>query len=316
MSGDRTSTIAETKGVKKTLLKMKKHWQVYLLVLLPMLWYLLFAYYPMAGLSLAFKTYHAKKGIWGSPWCGLDNFRMVFNDAAFMRSVWTTLEINLVKLLVTFPFPILLAVLFNELRMNRTKKALQVIYTFPNFLSWVIVSSIMINLFSVSGVVNGIIASLGGEKIGFLADKSLFRPMLYITEIWKGAGYSAIIYMSAIAGIDQEQYEAAEVDGANRFQRIIHVTLPSIIPTISIMFIMATGGLMSGGFDQIFNLANSITKSVAETIDIYIYRITFQTSADFGFSTAVSLFRSVINVILLTLSNTVSKKLTGSGLLE
>ena len=303
------------KTSKRTLQRMKMHWQIYLLIIPAIAWYILFAYVPMSGLLLAFKSYKAKLGILGSPWTGLSNFKMVFRDPAFMNAVFRTFQINILKLLITFPFPILLAVLFNEVRLNKSKKALQTIFTFPHFLSWIIVAGIMQNLLSSSGVVNSLLNQLFGVKVNFLANQKLFQPMLYATEIWKSAGYSAIIYMSAIAGIDQEQYEAAEIDGASRFQRIIHITIPSILPTISIMFILATGNLMSGGFDQIFNLANAVTKPVAETIDVYIYRITFQQTPSFGFSTAVSLFRSVVNLSLLLISNFVSKKLTGTNLI-
>ena len=307
-------TSANATGSAKLLIEIKKHWQVYLLIFPAILWYVLFAYVPMTGLQLAFKSFKAKQGIWGSPWAGLDNFRMVFRDAAFTRSVLKTFEINFFKLLITFPFPIILAVIFSEVRIGKSKKVIQTIFTFPHFLSWIIVAGIMQNAFASDGIINGILYSMTGNRVNFLANQKLFIPMLYVTDIWKSAGYSAIIYMSAISGIDQEQYEAAEIDGASRMQRITHILIPSILPTVSIMFILATGSLMSGGFDQIFNLANSVTRPVAETIDVYIYRITFQLTPSFGYSTAVSLFRSVINLSLVLLSNFVSKKLTGTGL--
>ena len=305
------STTANTSGFTKTLIQMRKHWQIYILLILPLAWYIMFAYYPMAGLQLAFKTYKAKIGIWGSPWCGLQNFKAAFRDAYFWRSVRRTLVINFGRLFITFPFPIILALMFNEVRINKGKKLMQTVYTFPYFLSWVVVVAIMQNLLSVDGLVN----SIAGTSINFLGSEKLFQPMLYITDIWKNAGYSSIIYMSAISGIDQDQYEAAEVDGASRWQRLIHVTLPNIMPTISIMFILATGNLMSNGFDQIFNMSNAATKDVAEVLDMYIYRVTFKASADFGFSTAISLFRSVINMALLLVANITSKKLGGNGLL-
>ena len=184
----------------------------------------------------------------------------------------------------------------------------------PNFLSWVIVASIMTNLLSVDGLVNNLILACGGSTINFLGSEKLFQPMLYITDIWKGAGYSSIIYLSAISGIDQDQYEAAEIDGATRWQRTWHVTLPNILPTISVLFIMTTGNIMTAGFDQIFNISNAATKNVAEVLDMYIYRITFKGSVDFGFSTAVSLFRSVINMVLLVIANKGSKMMGGTGL--
>ncbi len=307
-------TSAEATGIRKVLIGMKKHWQIYLLLVLPLVWYVMFAYYPMAGLQLAFKTYKVKAGIWRSPWCGLQNFEALFRDSYFWRSVLRTLTINLGRLLFTFPAPIILALMFNELRLGKYKKFMQTIFTFPHFLSWVIVASIMINLFSVDGLINNIITALGGPSVNVLGSESAFQPMLYITDIWKSAGYSSIIYLSAISGIDQDQYEAAEVDGASRWQRLIHVTLPNILPTVSIMFILTCGNLMTAGFDQIFNMQNAATKNVAEVLDMYIYRVTFQGSVDFGFSTAVALFRSVLNMVLLVVANKGSKMMGGSGL--
>ena len=312
--GSAELTSANTTGFTKILIQMRKHWQIYVLVIPALGWYIIFAYYPMMGLQLAFKTYKVRQGIFGSPWTGLANYRALFRDAYFWRAVRRTLVINFGRLFITFPFPIILALLFNELRLRKGKRLMQTVFTFPYFLSWVVVVAIMQNLLSVDGLVNSLIAHSGGSTINFLGSEKLFQPMLYITDIWKNAGYSSIIYLSAISGIDQDQYEAAEVDGATRWQRMIHITLPNILPTISIMFILATGNMMTSGFDQIFNMSNAATKNVAEVLDMYIYRITFEASADFGFSTAVALFRSVINMILLVVANKASKMMGGSGL--
>ena len=307
-------TSANATGWQKVAINFKKYWQIYILVIPAVVWYILFAYYPMAGLQLAFKTYKAKLGIWASPWCGVQNFEAVFRDMYFWRSVGRTFVINIGRLVINFPAPVLVALMLNELRMGKYKKVMQTIFTFPHFLSWVIVASVMINLLSVDGLVNNFIVACGGSAINFLGSEKLFQPMLYITDIWKSAGYSSIIYLSAISGIDQDQYEAAEIDGATRWQRIWHVTLPNILPTISVLFIMTTGNLMTAGFDQIFNLENAATKNVAEVLDMYIYRVTFKGSVDFGFSTAVSLFRSIINMSLLLIANKGSKMMGGSGL--
>lgn len=310
----KTVTAAHATGMQKLAINFKKYWQIYLLLIPALVWYLLFAYYPMAGLQLAFKTYKAKIGIWGSPWCGFQNFEAVFRDMYFWRSVGRTLLINVGRLVINFPAPILVALMLNELRVGRYKKVMQTVFTFPHFLSWVIVASIMTNLLSIDGLVNGALSAAGIPAINFLGNEKIFQPMLYITDIWKSAGYSSIIYLSAISGIDQDQYEAAEIDGATRWQRIWNVTLPNILPTISVLFIMTTGGLMTAGFDQIFNLSNAATKNVAEVLDMYIYRITFTASTDFGFSTAVSLFRSIINMTLLVIANKGSKMMGGTGL--
>lgn len=287
---------------------------VYLLLLPGILWYLVFSYVPMAGLSLAFKSYNAKLGIWASPWVGLRNYEYVFRDSAFWSSIIKTLQINLGRLLFCFPAPILISLMLNELRMKRYAKIMQSIFTFPHFLSWIIVSSVLTNVLSFDGLVNGAITSLGGETVNFLGSEQLFQPMLYITDIWKTSGYSAIIYLAAISGIDIDQYEAAEIDGSTRLQRIWHITMPNIMPTIIIMFILTTGNLMSAGFDQVFNISNSATRNVSEILDMYIYRITFQSATDFSFSTAVSLFRSLINMILLVIADRGSRLMGGNGL--
>lgn len=293
---------------------MAKHWQIYVLLLLPLAWYIIFAYMPMGGLQLAFKKYMPRQGVWGSPWIGLTNFKNVFIDPAFMRSIWRTLSINIFRLLFVFPIPIILALLLNEMRGIRYKRVLQTVMTFPNFLSWVIVSSILTNVLASDGLVNSVLRVLGLGTVNFLGSESLFQPMVYITDIWKSSGWSMIVYLAAISGIDQEQYEAAEIDGATRWQKLIHITLPNLMPTIIIMFILATGGLMSAGFDQIFNLSNSATKNVAEILDMYIYRITFLSAPNYGLSTAISLMRSVVNMALLLLADRGAKLMGGAGL--
>lgn len=294
--------------------EIRKNKMIYTLLLPGLVWLFLFAYMPMGGLSLAFKEYKANMGIWGSPWVGLENFTYVFRDPNFINAVWRTLYINIIKLAVTFPVPIILALMLNELRMNRMKKAFQTVLTFPHFLSWIIVSGIVINVLAYDGLVNSALTMLGLPTINFLGSEQNFIPMILLTDIWKSAGWGAIVYLAAISGIDQDQYESAQIDGASRLQQMFRITLPNILPTITIMFILSVGGLMSSGFDQIFNLANAATKNVSEVLDVYIYRITFQSSTDFSFSTAVSLFRSLVNMILLLAADRVAKKLGGDGL--
>jgi putative aldouronate transport system permease protein len=187
-------------------------------------------------------------------------------------------------------------------------------YTFPNFLSWVIVSTVMINFLSINGVINGIIRFFGGGQISFLGTPEIFQPMLYLTENWKSTGWNMIIYIAAIAGINTEQYESAQIDGTTRLQSIWYITLPGLRNTIVVLFILAIGNLMSGGFDQIFNLSNPATARVTEILDMYIYRITFQGAADFSFSSAVSLFRSVVNFCLLLTADKICKLLGSEGL--
>jgi putative aldouronate transport system permease protein len=293
-----------------------KHKERYVLVLPGIVWYVVFAYIPIFGLSLAFKHYVARLGLFASPWIGLHNFRNVFADPAFLQSIYRTLQINAGRLIFVFPFPILLALMINEIRLGRPKKVLQSIFTFPHFLSWVIVASIMISVLGQRGLVNAFLGGVFGmEPISFLGTPSYFLPVVYLTDIWKSAGWSAIIYMAAISGIDTERYEAAEIDGASRIQRMWYITLPGIKPTILVLFILAVGYLMSGGFDQIFNLSNPATIRVAETLDMYIYRITFRGSVDFSFSAAVALVRSVVNLVLMFAADRFMKRIGGTGLL-
>lgn len=308
---EKTSVKSKLKNLGKEMWKNKA---IYALLIPGLIWYLIFCYIPMGGLSLAFKTYKANLGIWASPWAGFDNYVHVFRDPAFWAAIRRTLIINAGRLLITFPFPILLSLMINELRVGKYKKVMQSVFTFPHFLSWVIVASIMTNVLSYDGLVNSILGVLGFETVNILGNSKLFQPLLYITDIWKASGWSAIVYMAAISGIDVEQYEAAEIDGATRLQRVFHITLPSIMPTIVVMFILATGNIMTAGFDQVFNLSNAAVKAVSETLDMYIYRVTFQSVTDFSFSMAVSLFKSVINMVLLLLADRGAKLMGGTGL--
>ena len=306
----------KTVAVNKTRLgrRILLNWQVYVLLLPGLIWYGLFCYMPMGGLTLAFKTYKANLGVWGSPWVGLQNYEFVMRDPDFFRALKNTIIISVCRLIFQFPVPIVLALLLNELRSQRYKKVLQTVYTFPHFLSWVIVASMMLNLLGNNGSVNSMLTAMGLEPVNFLGNAKTFRPLLYITENWKGAGWSAIIYMAAISGIDTEQYEAATIDGATRLQKMLYITLPGIKATIVVMFILAVGGIMNAGFDQIFNLSNPAVREVSDILDTYIYRITFQSSADFSFSTAIALFKSVFNFIFLITCDRISKMIGDSGL--
>jgi putative aldouronate transport system permease protein len=292
-------------------------WQnrgIYLVLLPGIVWYIIFAFLPMYGMTLAFKTYRASLGIFRSPWAGLVNYRNAFMDPAFFQSIIRTLQINFGRLVFMFPIPIILALVINEARIGPFKKIFQVIYTFPNFLSWVIVSSIIINVLSRTGLVNSFIVLLGGERVNFLGSAPGFLPLIYLSDIWKFSGWGAIIYLAAISGIDSAQYDAAEIDGASRFQQIFYVTIPSIMGTIIVMLILQVGNMMAFGFDQLFNLSNAATMKAAETLDMYIYRITFRSASDFSFSSAISLFRSAVNFVLLLTADRLSKAASGSGL--
>ena len=282
------------------------------LMLIPFLfWLIVFNYIPMGGIILAFKDYKAKLGILGSPWVGLKHFQRMFVTPDAVKAILNTFEISFGRIIWEFPMPILLAIMITEMAGTKLKKLYQTIFTFPHFLSWVVVSSIVTAFFSSSGVVNMAVSSLGLEKIPFLTDGKLFRALLYATENWKEIGWSAIIYMATITSIDPTLYEAASIDGASRIKQIWHITLSGLKPTIAIMFILKIGSIMNAGFDQIFNMRNDVIKATSQIIDTYIYDITFQATPNFGFSAAVGLFKGVINFVLLTIANQVVGVLTG-----
>ena len=287
---------------------------IYLLILPGVIWFAVWCHGPMYGLLLAFKKYNASLGILHSPWVGLSNFERIFITPAFGNAFQNTCIISFSRILFEFPAPILLAIIINEMRARSIKRIYQTIYTFPNFLSWVIVSMILESFLSNSGSVNSILAAMGRNKIDFLANKTLFRPLLYLTSIWKSAGWSSIIYMAVLMSIDPQLYEAAEIDGASRLRRIWHITLPGLKGIIVIQLILSIGGVMNGGFDQIFNMYNPVVKPVSDIIDTYVYAITFETAPNYGFSTAVGMFKSIINFALLLSANYLSKLINGSGL--
>lgn len=294
-------------------------WQaryLYLMLIPAVLYYAIFHYGPMSGLVLAFKKYNARLGIWGSHWVGLNNFRRIFITPAAVTAIKNTLEINLSRLVFQFPAPIILALLINEMRGTKLKRVYQTVFTFPHFLSWVVMSVIVSNFFANGGMINSLIVGLGGEKYNFLSDSDLFRPLLYFTHNLKEMGWSSIIYIAAISAIDPTLYEAAIMDGASRLQQVWHVTLPGIKATIITLFILQVGRIMNSGFEQIFYMQNASVKRVSDILDTYIYDITFNNTPNYGFSTAVGMFKSVINLFMLLLTNKVVKVLGGSGLLN
>ncbi len=299
---------------KVTMLDVWKARYLYLLVLPMVLWVAIFCYGPMYGILLAFKNYNVKMGILGSEWGGLKNFRRIFITPEAGRAIVNTITISLHRLAFQFPVPILCAILITEMPGKKIKKAYQTIFTLPHFLSWVVVSVILTNFFAIDGAINTLLANIGLDRVKFLGRPEIFKPLLYITANWKEAGWSAIIYMAAIAGIDTTLYDAARVDGASRLRQIWHVTLPGIKATIVIMFILQVGSIMNAGFDQIFNMRNGLVRNAVNILDVYVYDITFGSAPNYGFSTAVGLFKAVINFILLIAANQLAGKMTGDKL--
>lgn len=278
------------------------------------LYYVVFAYAPMYGIIIAFKDYSFARGILGSDWIGFENFERIFESRAFFQVFWNTLIISFYKLITGFPAPILFAILLNELRCSWFKKSVQTISYLPYFLSWVVLGGLFIQLLSPStGPISYIFKLLGKQPIYFLGDVKWFRSVLVVTSLWKGLGWGSIIYLAALAGIDPQLYEAAMIDGAGKLKQIIYVTLPSLVPVITIMFIFAMGGIINDDFDQIFNLYNEAVYSVGDVISTYNYRIGL-ISNEYGYSTAVGLFKTVISFALILFTNFVAKRYNEYGI--
>ena len=292
----------------------RKHYALALMFLPVVAYFVIFKYVPMYGVTLAFKNFNISKGILASPWNGLENYRKLFRAGTFLRAVRNTAEISLLKLVFGFPMPIILALLLNELRFLRFKKIVQTISYLPHFLSWIILAGLFMQLFSPSsGPVNYILQQFGVSPIYFMADNNWFRFVLIITEIWKGMGWGSIVYLAAIAGINQELYEAAECDGAGRFLCMWYITIPLIAPTIAILFILNLGGIMDAGFDQIFNLYSTVVYESADIIDTYVYRYGLG-QMQYSNATAVGLFKNAIGFALVIITNAITKKLGDVGI--
>lgn len=282
---------------------------LYLLLIPAVLYFFIFHYIPMYGVIISFKDYSFKKGILGSDWVGLENFIYMFNLNDFYRVFWNSFCLSFLRLIFEFPVPIIIALLLNEIGSKRFKKITQTAIYLPHFISWAVIGGILVNFLSPTwGVVNDIIQRLGFEPIFFLGDPKYFRTTVVISSIWKEAGWGTIIYLAAITGIDMEQYEAATVDGANRWQRLIYITLPNIKTTIILMLILRMGSIMSNGFEQIYTLQNTQNLSVSEVFETYTYRVGLL-GGRFSFATTVGLFASVISMIFLLTTNFISKKM-------
>lgn len=288
-----------------------------ILVLPGLLYFIIFKYFPMYGVIIAFKNYRGIGGFWGifaSEWVGLDNFQRFFESIYFGRLLKNTILISTYRLIFSFPAPIILALLINEIKNIFFKRFVQTVTYMPHFLSWVVVSGLMIVLLSpTSGAINMLLQKLGMDSVAFLSDSRYFRGVLVVSEIWKSVGWGTIIYLAAITGIDVAMYEAATLDGANKLQKIWHITLPSIKEIVAIMFILAVGKILNENFEQIFNLYSPSVYEVSDVFETYVYRQGIL-QAQYSYSAAVELFKSVISLIMVTASNWVAKRLGAEGL--
>lgn len=292
----------------------RRHWQLYLLVIPPIAYFIIFKYIPISNAVLAFKDYNVVKGIWGSPWVGMKNFNAFFSNPVFWTLLQNTFFLSLYAIVVGFPIPIILALALNEIRQGIFKRTVQMVTYAPYFISTVVMVSMIILLLSPRlGIINQALGIFGISSIDFLGNPDFFRHIYVWSDVWQTAGYSAVIYLAALAGIDPTLYEAAKVDGASRWQKIVNVDLPGLVPTATIILVLSVGNIMAVGFEKAFLLQNPLNLSNSEIISTYVYK-TGLLNADYSLATAVGLFNSVINLVLLLLVNGFIKRISGSGL--
>ncbi|MCM3630875.1 ABC transporter permease subunit [Paenibacillus glycanilyticus] len=299
--------------MKQSWLYFLRNWQLYILLLGPVAYFLIFKYGPMYGILIAFQDFNLFKGVMGSPWVGFDVFREVFGMSAFYKALRNTFMLNLADLLFSFPAPILLALLLNEITRVRFKKWAQTILYLPHFLSWVIIGGIMLQVFATNtGIVNLLLGHLGIDPIPFLTDKYNWLITYLVVGVWQSAGWGTIIYLAAITGINSELYEAAAMDGAGRFRKMRSITLPGIRPTIVVLLILKIGEIVQISFDRPYVIGNVSVLDFSEVISTFVYKTGVQT-ANFSLATAVGLFQAVVGIILLLAANRIAKKITGNG---
>ena len=300
------STIQQTNRVWRNI---KRSRYLYLFLLPALIYIILFNYYPMYGIQLAFKYYSPVKGIWASKWIGFDNFERFFHSYYFWRLIKNTLVLSFYNLIAGFPFPIFLALVFNEIKNQRAKKLVQTVSYVPHFISIIVMVGILNLFFNQStGLINAFRKNMGMEAIGFLNSPSIFPSMYVWSGVWQHAGWNAIIYIAALTSIDPQLHEAAQIDGATRLQRIWHVNIPGILPTVIIMFIMEIGRVMNLGFEKIYLMQNQMNIETSQVISTFVYE-TGMLDMDYGFSTAVDIFNNVINIILLLTFNQLARRI-------
>lgn len=292
---------------------LKQNIPLYIMFLPILIYFLIFKYYPMTGLIIAFKKYSFIKGIWGSPWAGFSMFELIFSTKQMTNIIWNTLRLSGLSIIVGFPAPIILALLLNEIRKMWFKRTVQTFVYLPHFLNWVIVGGIVVTVFSQStGAVNHVLESMFGFTVPFLYKESSWITIFLTAGIWKEAGWGAIIYLAALTSIDQSLYEAASIDGANKWKQITRITLPGIAPTAIIMLILKIGQLMEVGFDQVYVLQNDTVAEISEVISTFMYKTGIQ-QAQFSLATAMGLFESLVGLVLVIIANRIARRF-GQGL--
>lgn len=295
--------------------EIKRKRMIYLFVLPAVIFYLVFNYYPMYFLQIAFRDFRITRAIGNSPWVGFKYFQQLFSTVGFWNALRNTLVISMGKLIFGFPLPIILALLLNEVRSDRVKRIYQTVIYLPHFVSWVVISGILYNLTAMpEGLINKIIVMMGGKASVILGNKELFQPILVMSEVWKETGWGTIIYLAALTQISADLYEAAKIDGANRFQQMVHVTLPGIKEIVIVMLIMRVGNVLNVGFEQVMVMQNDMVLAVGDTLDTYVWRIGLQ-DCRYSYATAAGLFKGVVAAIMIFAADRVSKSVGESGLL-
>lgn len=287
---------------------------LYIMLFIPIIYFIVFHYLPLGGIVVAFKQYNIFQGIWDNPWVGLAHFKEVFASGEFRTALKNTIVLNLGELFITFPFPIVLAVLLNEMSNQRMKKLTQTVLYLPHFLSMVVIAGIVYQVFGTSGIVNNVLSSFHIGPVNFVGDSSKWRAIYWGTGIWMGAGYGMIVYLAAMAGINVELYDAAYMDGAGRWKRIWHVTLPQIRPTVVTMTIMNVGKILSISFERPYLMGNVLVQDVSSVISTYVYSVGLQ-AGRYDFATAVGLFQSIVAVCMVVAANQVAKRLGEEGIM-
>ncbi len=278
----------------------------------PLIFFILFKYVPMGGLVIAFKNYRLMDGIWGSAWVGFRNFELLFNNPSMFQIIKNTLVLSLLTVFGGFPFPILLALFINEVRVRWYKKSVQTLVYLPHFLNWVIIGGIVITLFATgNGTINGILSRLGIEKYPFLYKKLSWITIYFGSGVWKGAGWGSIIYLATMSGINPELYEAAKMDGATRLRQAWHITIPSIFPTMMVLLIMSVENIMEVGFDQIYVLTNAVVSDISEVISVFSYRMAIA-GTHYSIATAMGLFESLVGLVLVVIVNRIARQFNTS----
>jgi putative aldouronate transport system permease protein len=302
---------------EKLWLRIRRHWQVYLFLLLPVVYLLIFAYYPMTGIQLAFKTFDYKKGIWGSPWVGFEQFTKFFNSHMFSRVVTNTLKISAYEIFAGFPIPIIFALLLNSFRHNKLKRVVQTVTYMPHFISVVVIVGMLFQIMNSRSGLYGTFSRLltGTYPRDVLGSATAFVHLYVWSGIWQGFGWGSIIYLAALSSVNPELYEAAEIDGASRFQRVFHIDIPCLLPTAIIMLILRAGSVMTIGFEKVYLMQNALNLSASEVISTYVYKVGLTAMIpDYPYATAIGLFNSVINLVLIITVNELAKRYGNTSL--